>query len=84
MSIKPETESTVFSEYIYRLRVLKRETTVLYNNLTDEEKADELISAKLPALDQKISQLEKLINQASETFDKEINETQALLDSFDK
>lgn len=83
LSIKPETKVVLLSEHEKRLEFLKRQRMLLDENLTEEEKEDRIISAKLQALSSKISQLENWIKQIGEAFDKGEREVQALIDSFE-
>lgn len=80
--IKPETKHILLDEHEQRLNFLKRQRALLDENLTEEEKADKIISAKLQAISEKISQLENLIKQLGEAFEKSNREAQALIDSL--
>lgn len=82
--IKPETKRILLGEHEQRLDFLKRQKKLLGENLTEEEKADKIISAKLQAISEKISQLENLIKQLGEAFEKSNREAQALIDSLGK
>lgn len=81
--IKPETKRILLGEHEQRLEFLKRQKKLLDENLTEEEKTDRIISAKLQAISEKISQLENLIKQWEEAFEKCNREAQALLNSFE-
>ena len=82
--IKPETKRILMGEHEQRLDFLKRQKKLLDENLTEEEKSDRIISAKLQAISEKISQLENLIKQLGEAFEKSNREAQALIDSLGK
>lgn len=83
LSIKPETKFILLNEHEKRLEFLKRQRMLLDENLTEEEKQDRIISAKLQAISSKISQLENMIKQLGEALEKGAHEVQALIDSFE-
>lgn len=82
-SVKPEVRAAILDEPEKRLDFLKSQVAFLEENLTDDEKSDKLIAAKLEALTQKISQLENLINQMSDACEKGEKEVVALLNTFE-
>ncbi len=81
--VKPETRAALLDEPTKNLKFLKDQMIFLEEHLTDAEKSDKLIAAKLEALKQKISHLENLIKQMSDACAKGTQEVQALLDSFE-
>ena len=83
LSIKPETKFILLNEHEKRLEFLKRQRTLLDENLTEEEKEDKIISAKLQAISSKIAKLEDMIKQLGEALEKGADEVQALIASFD-
>ena len=83
LSVNPDTLNSLIEEPTKNLKFLKDQMQFLNEHLTDDEKSDELIAAKLTALEQKISRLEKMIKQISNIYTKETQEVQSLLDSFE-
>ncbi len=83
LSVNPDTLNSLIEEPTKNLNFLKDQMQFLNEHLTDDEKSDELIAAKLTALNQKISQLEKMIKQMSDICTKGTQEVRSLLDSFE-
>ena len=83
LSIKPETKFILLNEHEQRLEFLKRQRMLLDENLTEEEKSDRIISAKLQAISSKIAKLEDMIKQLGEALEKGTHEVQTLIASFD-
>lgn len=81
--VKPETRAALLDEPTKNLKFLKDQMAFLDEHLTDTEKSDKLIAAKLEALTQKISRLEMMIKQMGDACAKGTQEVQALLDSFE-
>lgn len=82
LSVNPDTLNSLIEEPTKNLKFLKDQMRFLNEHLTNDEKSDELIAAKLTALNQKISQLEKMIKQMNDICTKGAQEVQSLLDSF--
>lgn len=79
-----KTFSIAFNEPIKQLTFLKNNVTYLNENLTDEEKENPVIKAKLEALWQKISKMESMLIDMNDAYQKGTNELQALISSFNQ
>lgn len=79
-----KTFTIAFNEPIKQLTFLKNNVTYLDQNLTDEEKANPVIKAKLEALWQKISKMESMLTEMNNAYQKGTNELQALISSFNQ
>ena len=84
LSQSVDSQSLLTNDAKQQLDALKNSLHFLNTNLSDKEKEDAVISAKLKALSQKISKLETMIKEFGESCEKCSIEIQALMDSFNK